>query len=286
MTPWSNTFDYHLLKSKKEKTLVYSSLLREVFMILKEIYPAPELYKLLIEEEKKKKLRIAIKSGLPMLDGYIKEFLPGELTVISGKTAHGKTLLAITFTRNMCENNNILLWFSYELGALEFLEKTMDEQGNIPGFFLPYQLIPNDLKYIEFKIKECKKEYGLDACFIDHLHYLCDMKDLRMSIEIGRVMRFLKQIAVKHQIAIFIISHVTKLADIKLKDIDNDALRDSGMTACEADNVFFIIRKDKSDTEAILKITKNRRHGFRNKYISLVKKGNYLYEKEGKNERE
>ena len=53
-----------------------------------------------------------------------------------------------------------------------------------------------------------------------------------------------------------------------------------------SDNVFFIIRKDKSDTEAILKITKNRRHGFRNKYINLIKKGNYLYEKEEEYEKE
>jgi len=52
------------------------------------------------------------------------------------------------------------------------------------------------------------------------------------------------------------------------------------MTACEADNVFFVIRKDKSDNEAVIKITKNRRHGFRNKYINLIKKDNYLYELE------
>jgi len=248
----------------------------------KEIWQAPELYRVLIEEERKKKLRSPVKSGFPTLDGYIGGFKPGELTVISGKTGHGKTLLLITFTKNMCEEDNIILWFSYELGSLEFLEKTMDSAGNIPGFYLPFQLIPNDLKYIEFKIKECKKEYGLDACCIDHLHYLCDMKDLRMSIEIGRVMRFLKQLAVKYQIAIFIISHVRKLVDVKLKDIDNDVLRDSGMTACEADNVFFVIRKDKSDNEAVLKITKNRRHGFRNKYINLIKKDNYLYELEEK----
>ena len=69
----------------------------------KEIWQAPELYRALVEEERKKKLRSPVKSGFPSLDGYIGGFKPGELTVISGKTGHGKTLLLITITKNMCE---------------------------------------------------------------------------------------------------------------------------------------------------------------------------------------
>lgn len=251
---------------------------------VKEIWRSNELYKLLLEEEKKKKPRIPIKSGFPSLDNHIKNFLPGELTVISGKSGHGKTLWGLSLTKNMCEDGINILWFSYELGALEFLEKTIDSQGNMPGFFLPYQLIPNDLKYIEFKIKECMKEYGLDVVFIDHLHYLCDLKDVKLCLEIGRVMRWLKQTAVKYQISIFLICHIHKLVDLKLKDIDNDNLKDSSSIAQESDNVFFIVRSGKKDNEAMLKITKNRRHGFRNKYIALFKYNNYLHEKEENNE--
>jgi replicative DNA helicase len=245
---------------------------------LKEIWQAPELYKFLLEEEKKKNPRPPIKSGIPKLDNFIVEFLPGELTIISGKTGHGKTLLSTSMTANMCENDNIVLWFSFELGPLEFLKKSMDEHGNIPGFFLPYQLIPNDLKYVDFKIKECKKEYGLDACFIDHLHYLCDLADVKLNIEISRVMRWLKQAAIKHEIAIFLICHIHKLVDLQLKNIDNDNLKDSSSIAQEADNVLFIVRSKLN--KAMLKITKNRRHGYRNEYIPLIKKGNYLFEEE------
>jgi replicative DNA helicase len=251
---------------------------------LPEIWKSNELYKHLLEEEKAKKPRIPVKTHIPTLDSYIGEFTPGEVTILSGKTSMGKTTLAISFTASMCEYGNNVLWFSYEMGPLEFLQKTMDAQGNIPGFFLPFQLIPNDLKYIDFKIRECKKEFGLDVCFIDHLHYLCDLKNPSMSLEIGRVMRWLKQKAIEYQIVIFLICHVQKLLRLDFKHFDNDVLRDSSLSAQEADNVIFIARDSKIDNKACLKITKNRRHGFRNKYIYLQKKGNYLFEWEDRYE--
>ena len=245
----------------------------------KEIWPAPELYKELLQEESKKRARPVIKSGFSLLDYFIQDFAPGELTILSGKTGHGKSTLGISMTANMCEQGANVLWFSYEMGTFEFLKKTMDRKENVPGFFLPYELIPNNLKYIEFKIQECKKEYALDVVFLDHLHYLCDLKDMKLTLEIGRVMRWLKSQAIRNEIVVFLISHIQKMADFKLKDLDNDHLRDSSFTAQEADNVFFIVRDDKSDNEAVLKITKNRRYGYRNKYIKLVKIGNYLFEK-------
>ncbi len=242
----------------------------------KEIYPSNELYEFLIEEEKKHPPH-CFQSGLPTLDGLVGDFRGGEITVISGKTGHGKSTLAISITKNMARFGNKALWFSYEMGTLEFLKKTLDTGGNVPEFYLPMHLIPNKLDYIDFKIKEAKKELILSAVFIDHLHYLCDLQDVRMAIEISRVMRWLKTKAVQHDVAIFLIAHVHKLQDVKLKDLDNDHLKDSSAIAQESDNVFFIVRENK-DNMARLKITKNRRHGIRGKYINLVKKGNYLYE--------
>lgn len=242
----------------------------------KEIYLSEELYEILLEEERKHPPH-CFKSGLPALDSLVGDFRGGDITVISGKTGHGKTTLAITITKNMARFGNNALWFSYEMGTLEFLRKTLDYEGSIPDFYLPMHLIPNKLDYIDFKIKEAKKEITLSAVFIDHLHYLCDLQDVKMAIEISRVMRWLKTKAVQHDVAIFLVAHVHKLQDVKLKDLDNDHLKDSSAIAQEADNVFFIVREG-DDNKARLKITKNRRFGIRNKYINLVKVRNYLEE--------
>lgn len=243
----------------------------------KEIYTSQEAYDILLEEQKSRPV-VFLKSGMYALDRCIQGFRGGELTVLSGKTGHGKTLFAISLTKKFANAGQNSLWFSYEVGTFDFLEKTKDKDDNLPFFYLPLHLIPNRLDYIEFKVKEAKKVSHLHAVFIDHLHYLCDLKDIKLNIEISRVMRWLKVLAVKYNIAIFIIAHVQKMTDLKVAEIDNDHLRDSSSVAQEADNVFFVIRSPKEDNLAKLKITKNRWQGHRNKIIELVKIGNYFEE--------
>lgn len=243
-----------------------------------DIYPAPELYEML-KKEAALKPSIAFRSGLPSLDRYITEFRAGEVTVISGRTGHGKTTFARTLTRAIVEQGHTVLWFSFEEPTLNFLEKTIDKHGNIPCFFLPLTLVPNKLEYIENKIKEfIQTRSPLSAIFIDHMHYLCDLQEIHLTIEIGRVMRWLAAKAKQYNVAIFLIAHMQKMLKYKLSEIDNDALKDSSSIAQDADNVMFVVRSDKEDNIAKLKITKNRRNGWRNKYIDLIKVGNYLEE--------
>jgi len=211
--------------------------------------------------------------GMPTLDYLMGGVQAGELTVLSGLTGNGKTLLAQTFTRNFHENEILSLWFSYEVLAPQFLKNFGD---NLPVFCMPSMLKANTLDWIEQKIYESVLKYESKVVFIDHLHYLVDMKMRNVSLEIGMLMRILKKLAIRYVQSIFLICHMTKLQADKEPDTEN--LRDSGMIGCEADNVFFIWRKKSKPNEAILKISKARRTGVMQEKIELIKVGNYLEE--------
>jgi replicative DNA helicase len=215
---------------------------------------------------------ILIKSGIPTLDNYIDGFEGGELTVISGLTGNGKTLLAQTLTRNFDEQGIKSLWFSYEVMPANFLRAFGED---LPLFYMPARLTGNSLTWINTRIHEAKLKYDIKAVFVDHLHFIVEMNRGNISVEIGAVMRTLKKIALKFNVAFFLIAHTMKCKpDTELGIGDT---RDSSFIEQEADNVFYIWRT-KKESQAILKIAKNRRNGVFEKKITLFKVGHFLGE--------
>lgn len=222
----------------------------------------------------KDRQEVAMKSGIPGLDNYIHAFYGGELTIISGETGQGKTLTAQTFTYEFFKQDHPVLWFTYEVQPEQFLKQF---HTPVPIFFMPMELKAKSLKWIEDRILEAKLKYKITSVFVDHLHFLIDLhKGSNMSLEIGFVMRELKRLALKFNIAFFLLAHTNRM---RLEgEPDVDSLRDSAMIGCEADNVFFIWRRKGTDNQAVLKIAKNRRFGIMGKKINMQKQGKYLVE--------
>lgn len=227
-----------------------------------------------LSETFKTKKELNLKSNIPSLDKYIVSFEGGELTTISGPTGNGKTLLEQTLIAAFAAQDKNCLCFTYEVPAYQFLNQFVPD---IPYFYMPKMLTGNSMAWIEQRICEAKVKFGLDAVFVDHLHFLIDMAPKNnMSLEIGNVMRILKRMALKYNIAFFLLAHTQKTKQDT--ELDNDSLRDSSFISQESDNVFFIWRLLNTDNEAILKITKNRRFGIMNKKIRLRKIGAFLGE--------
>lgn len=216
---------------------------------------------------------IEIKSGMPSMDDTLGGFEGGEVTVISGISGNGKTLMAQTLTINFEEQAIPCLWFSFEVLARSFLRSF----GNsLPLFYMPTQLKINSLNWLEARIQESILKYGVRVVFIDHLHFLIDIKTRHnISLEIGFVMRTLKRIAIKYNLCIFLIAHTTKIRPEK--ELDLEDTRDSSFVGQEADNVLMIWRKKDTDTEAYIKIVKNRKKGLYKKFM-VSKIGNKLQE--------
>jgi len=83
-----------------------------------------------------------------------------------------------------------------------------------------------------------------------------------ISLLIGMMMRELKKMAIRHEVIIFLVSHMKKVMYDKLPDIDD--LRDSSFVGQESDIVIFLKRRKENEeytNQATLKVAKNRRTG-------------------------
>lgn len=199
-----------------------------------------------------------ISTKLPTLDRTIGGLYPGQLVVVSGITGHGKTTLCQTFTKNMSEQLTMPLWFSYEVGTDDFIENFHpDYQKHI---YMPLKLTNNSLKWIEDRILESKVKYGTTICFIDHIHYLVSMTaKTNMSFVIGECVRGLKQLAIKHNIVIVLVAHMTKTKPDEEPGLG--MTRDSSFIEQEADTVLYVWRHAKDKNITICKVAKNRKRG-------------------------
>lgn len=207
-----------------------------------------------------------INTGIQEIDDLLGGFRPGQLVVISAPTGQGKTTFCQTLTTKFEKQGIGCLWFSYEVGISEFLDKF---EGT-PVFYLPKELKQNSMEWLEHRIMESIAKYDCKIVFIDHLHYLLEMQKMAqaqsISLLIGMMVRELKKMAIKHGMTIFLVSHMRKLMYDKMPEIDD--LRDSSFVGQEADIVMFLKRKIDGKGEnavatdrCLLSIAKNRRTG-------------------------
>lgn len=232
----------------------------------------------LICARKQEKHAFELRPGFPDLDKTIRNFLGGELVVISGPTKHGKTLLAQTFTRNFSAQDHMGLWFTYEVPPEQFLEQFGDD---LPIFTMPKTLKDNSLSWIIERTHEAKLKHSVRYVFIDNTHNVINLTANNLSQVMGEFLKAVKKMALRFNITVFLLHHLTK---IKLGDddtIDSSLLRDSSLVAQTADTVMFVWRdKDTilKPNRGYIKITENRRYGIMNHVTPIIKIGNYLEE--------
>jgi predicted ATP-dependent serine protease len=226
--------------------------------------------------EMKKASMIHVNSRIPTLDSLTGGFQDGELITISGPTKNGKTLLAQTLTVNFASQNKPSLWFTYEVPARQFLSQFPE----MPSIYLPQKLKAHALDWLEQRILESFEKYRTRIVFIDHLHYLVDMAKMgNVSIEIGTVVRFLKGLAVEHELIIFLLCHTTKGS--AGSDLSYDSIRDSSFVSQESDTVFMVKRTpEEGDNYARVSVEFHRRTGVMEKIVKLVKYNGLLYERD------
>ena len=242
-----------------------------------------------IEKRKSRSPERIYKSGLPTLDSKTEGFESGEVWAVTGPAKHGKTTLCDTIGRNISRNGTNVLWFSFEMSPRKFLAKY--KAADAPVIYIPLKLVPNTLDWIEVKVLEAKVKFDCRVVFIDHLHFIADMRRLMQnsSLEIGLIMRFLKQrIAIQHNVCVFLVAHMTKATFGKNEEPSADDIRDSSFVKQEADGSIVVYRKaakgkkatddEPFGNKARIIIDNARRSGVMRVRINAIKVGDDLVE--------
>lgn len=225
-------------------------------------------------------------TGFPLLDEAIGGFEVGELIVISGPTAMGKTLLCDSIVSNLNQIDLHSVFFTFEVTPSKFIENHREPKTCL---YLPLQHKASDLSWLRDRVEEAIEKYEVSAVFVDHLHYVIDMRSKQnMSLEIGATMRFLKRdIAIALNKPVFIVCHASKVPVGQVMTMDH--LRDSSFVAQEADTVLLVTRRyDKDlfgktkttmlDGLATVTVAKARRTGAMGIKVKIKKVGHTLQE--------
>lgn len=150
-----------------------------------------------------------IACGIPDLDNIIGGFGKGDLHLISGDTGDGKSTFSRFLIRKFSEQGKKCLVFSYEETNQEFLSKF---NGDLPDGYIPKVLTAKSPVWIEAKILEAVDMYGIEIVFIDNLKGIIDHQSKRSEVgEVDSIIQALKAIAIKYNIALFLLAHIKKL---------------------------------------------------------------------------
>ena len=179
--------------------------------------------------------------GLSGIMEAIGTFEPGGMTVISGHTGNGKSLLVCSLINDFEAVGRKSLLFSLEMG-LSIIKRFK----TLPTFYLPKENADFTVQWIRQRIMEAKVKYpGIEAVFIDHLGYVETAEHLvhrNNSLAIGDMVRYLTRAAKEFNVHVFLVAHTKDSKDNRDRAQMED-IRDSGYIIREADNVIMVCRQ-------------------------------------------
>lgn len=262
-----------------------------------------------------------IPTGVKSLDRILGDGVEaGELIIVTGPTGEGKTTLLMTVTKNMADADIKSVWFTLEVTPRQFLQKLMkatgEDEKKLPLFYLPHAGVEDAddayvkdweqkhrrkyemIDWIEDRIIEAKVKIEQDgsllkAVYIDHIHQIFSLarSTSNISLEIGDMVARIKDIAITHNLAIFLIAHTKDPQEGTSREPRKEDIRDSGLISRLADSIIGVWRIknsndgtksrreeiDENDNKAKIRIFKNRRTGVQG-FFTMYHKDHYLTE--------
>jgi len=211
---------------------------------------------------------VGISSGITELDEMTKGFRTGELTLVSGYSSAGKTVLARQLNLMFGMRNHPTMYISYEtskeyllidmvsslagkdartMKSSEFRDHVSDIDDK-PIYWYKSEKEDRGLTFDKFYdyIELCKKRYGLEFLFIDDLEGLIAKtsdKFKKGQENIDKIIHDVRDLAKRLDIHIFAICHLDKEKDTKKKPTKRDLRGGSELQYVPA-NIILVHRMD------------------------------------------
>lgn len=141
------------------------------------------------------------------------------------------------------------LWFSYEDGAEELVERFVDRKIDVPLFYAPATLKQFNLEWMEERIVESIVKFNTKIVFIDNLQCLVP-RSQNQATEYGFVTRKLKTLAEKWGVAIVLVHHLTKVQLDRVPDLND--IKGSSDVAQDASTVILLWRQNVRTDEGVV----------------------------------
>lgn len=228
-----------------------------------------------IEEAGKNDGIIGAKTGFKDLDRVFHGLRSGELIVLAGRPAMGKTTLATEITRRAAKLDQKVLFFTMEMGETELMKKLISAESKVDHDKLisgnlhnhEWQLINSaagnimrqnivihnkgGINEVELSsvARKLKREDKLDLIVIDYLQLMTcadSRKDTNQNVKIGYLSGQMKALAMDLQVPIVLLSQLSRSVETRGGDMKPylSDLRDSGSIEQDANMVWFVYRPE------------------------------------------
>ncbi len=233
-----------------------------------------------LEELGKKEGLPGLSSGFPSIDEVTSGWHKGDLIILAGRPAMGKTALALNFARHIAfYENKPVAFFSLEMPGQQLVARVLSAETQIHSSKFrrgnlndeDYIVLNNKLKFISDKApflindasmmtvfelrthaRRLKMKYKIEALFIDYLQLLRasdKFKTGNREQEIATISRNLKALAKELDIPVIALSQLSRKVEERYQKNDHKRpqlsdLRESGAIEQDADLVAFVYRPE------------------------------------------
>ncbi len=231
-----------------------------------------EIFKIIENRYRNKGQISGVQTGFVDLDSLCCGLQPGDLIIVAGRPAMGKTSLGMTIAHNVALKENLpVAVFSLEMSRAQLVQRilcseAMVDQQKVRSGYLEESDWSNLLKaagnlsqtdlyiddsagltvrQLQAKAKNLKAEKGLGLIVIDYLQLLSGNARESRQQEIAEISRSLKNLAKDLDVPVIALAQLSRAVEQRQdkKPIMSD-LRESGSLEQDADVVMFIYREE------------------------------------------
>lgn len=213
---------------------------------------------------------IGLSTGYIDIDKKTNGFMEGQLIIVAGRPAMGKTTLAMNICENVALCGSPAMVFSMEMGAEELVDRSFSSIGRIPfeqirsgnidddswpkitmagGKLSSSNLIIDDspgltINEIRTRARKQKRKTGLSLIMVDYLQLMSGEGNNRTE-EISAISRGLKKLAKELKIPVIALSQLNRGVENRVNKRPMMAdLRESGAIEQDADIILFLYRDE------------------------------------------